>query len=595
MTVTLLTPGQLTGAPAGAEARAELLAGLPVVNTVLARLGFDAIVASALPEPDPRCGIGTATVIGVLVRNLALGRQPLYGLAAWAGGFDEALLGLDRGQAARLNDDRAGRALDELYAADRATMTTALSRAAISGYGISAAELHNDSTSLTLYGAYPDARRAPPGGGAGPPRPARGHSKDHRPDLKQLVWILTTCADGTVPFTYRMADGDTEDSGTHIATWESCRVIAGRAGFLYIADSKLATRGNMSHITSQGGRFLTVLPRSRKEDTQGRAWIAGGNIGWAEIARHLGRRKHGPPVTYQAVPAPRPSSEGYRIVWIRSTAKRAIDATARADQIARATTALAKLAGRLDAPRCQLKTRAAVEHAATQAVARASAARWVRFEITGQAITQHRQLRPGRPGPNTPYRTITRHRFTLSFTVDNAQAAHDAASDGCFPLITNDTQMTPAELLAAYKRQPRLERRHATFKGILRATPAELKNDTRIDALGFCLYTALLIHALIERQLRNAMAEAGLPGLPLYPEDRPCATPTAARVLKILSPLARTIICHSDQILTVVPPSLTTLQEQILTLLTVPAGAYQDLTPRPPSNPVTRPSSMCGT
>src|SRR5207237_688072 len=83
-----------------------------------------------------------------------------------------------------------GRALDELYLADRASMTTALSVAAVTAYGISPAELHNDSTSLRLYGAYracgadgragstgPDGG-APqdgpaPGGGAGPARPAR--------------------------------------------------------------------------------------------------------------------------------------------------------------------------------------------------------------------------------------------------------------------------------------------------------------------------------------------------------------------------------------------------------------------------------------
>ncbi len=163
-------------APAGpgAGARAELIGGLPVVNTVLARLGFDAIVTGGLGEPGRRCAIPAATVIGVLVRNLALGRRPLYALAQWAAGFDEAVAGLEAGQAARLNDDRAGRALDQLYAADRATMITALSAAAVSGYQISAAELHNDSTSLTLYGGYRDRGPGTPGGKAGPPRPAAG-------------------------------------------------------------------------------------------------------------------------------------------------------------------------------------------------------------------------------------------------------------------------------------------------------------------------------------------------------------------------------------------------------------------------------------
>jgi len=585
---TAQQPGACQAAPGQIFVEEARLAGLPVINTVLARLGLDAILAAGLPEPDPRCGTATATVTGVLVRNLALGREPLYALAGWAAGYDEALLGLGPGQAAMLNDDRAGRALDELYLADRASMTTALSVAAVTGYGISPAELHNDSTSLRLYGAYhargaadPAGSTGPdggapqdgpaPGGGAGPARPARGHSKDHRPDLKQLVWILTTCADGAVPFTFKMADGNTEDSTTHIATWKACRAIAGHPGFLYVADSKLATTANMTYIAGQGGRFLSVLPRSRKEDKDGRQWLAGQNPGWAEVMRRPGRRKLGPPVIYQAVPAPAPSAEGYRIVWIRSSAKRRLDALSRSDRIARATAALRELAQRLDAPRCKLKTRAAVENTAGQAAGQASP--WVRFEVTEQVTTQRKQVSRGRPGPGTRYQHIERHRFSLSFWVDQARAARDAASDGCYPLITNDTDLTPAGLLAAYKRQPRLERRHATFKGVLHATPAELKNDTRIDALGFCLYAALLIHALIERELRNAMTEAGVRHLPLYPEDRPCAAPTAARVLEILSPLTRTIIRHGDQA-TVVPPQLSALQKQILAMLGITPTIY---------------------
>jgi hypothetical protein len=88
----------------------ERISGLPVVNAVLGRLGFDELLTSYLPEPDSRCKLSSAKAIGVLVRNLALGRQPLYGLCAWAGGHDAALLGLDDGETGLLNDDRVGRA-----------------------------------------------------------------------------------------------------------------------------------------------------------------------------------------------------------------------------------------------------------------------------------------------------------------------------------------------------------------------------------------------------------------------------------------------------------------------------------------------------
>ena len=48
--------------PAGIEVRAELLAGLPAVNAVPERLGLGELVASYLPEPDPRCELAPGSV-----------------------------------------------------------------------------------------------------------------------------------------------------------------------------------------------------------------------------------------------------------------------------------------------------------------------------------------------------------------------------------------------------------------------------------------------------------------------------------------------------------------------------------------------------
>ena len=289
--------------PAALEVTHRIVGGLPVVNAVLGRLGVDELLSRYLPEPDPRVGLAPARVLGVLIRNLVVGREPLYGLAAWAERYEPDLVGLAPGEAVLLNDDRVGRALDELFSADRASLLTALSLAAIRVFRIDCSELHNDSTSLALYGAYRKAA-GQARGGVRPPLPARGHSKDHRPDLLQLVWILTVTEDGAVPLTYRLCDGSTEDSTTHVASWDSLVALLGRADFIYVADCKLATREAMGHIVNNHGRFLTVLPRTRKEDEAGRAWLASGGIDWKEIARQPGSRLGDPDEVYHAVEAP---------------------------------------------------------------------------------------------------------------------------------------------------------------------------------------------------------------------------------------------------------------------------------------------------
>jgi hypothetical protein len=80
--------------------------------------------------------------------------------------------------------------------------------------GVDTSRLHTDTTSIRFTGAYPDADGH---GRGGKPTPAivRGHSKDHRPDLKQLVWSSTVSADGAVPICHRVADGNTNDDELH--------------------------------------------------------------------------------------------------------------------------------------------------------------------------------------------------------------------------------------------------------------------------------------------------------------------------------------------------------------------------------------------
>ncbi len=196
------------------------LGALPLVNHFWDRIGLDALLARWLPGRDRRFRLDPAVAIRLVVVNLLVGRTPLYGLGEWATPFAPVLLGLaDADDVAWLNDDRIGRALQKLFEADRASLLTELIVGVVGEFGVDTSELHNDSTSVSVHGAYRSADGTPRGG-----KPTAavtfGHSKDHRPDLKQLVWILTVSADGAVPMAYRLADGNTSDDPTHVPTWD---------------------------------------------------------------------------------------------------------------------------------------------------------------------------------------------------------------------------------------------------------------------------------------------------------------------------------------------------------------------------------------
>ena len=157
-----------------------------MVNAFLDRVGLAALLARYLPHDDARLRLAPAAVIGVVVRNLLLAHRPVYALGEWAAPYEPGMLGLAGNDVAALNDDRVGRMLDRLFDADRASLLTETVLGVIRGFGIDVCQLHNDSTTITVTGAYPDAdgyRR----GGKATPAIRHGHNKDFRPDLKQLL------------------------------------------------------------------------------------------------------------------------------------------------------------------------------------------------------------------------------------------------------------------------------------------------------------------------------------------------------------------------------------------------------------------------
>ena len=548
---------------------------LPVVNHFLGRIGLDELLERYIPPADRRCRIAPSRALGLLLRNILLGRSPVYALEQWAAPFDPALLGVASSQIPLLNDDRIGRSLDRLFSADRASLLTEIVVRAVREFGIDLTQIHNDSTTITFSGEYAGAR-----GQARRGRPTlhitHGFNKDHRPDLKQLLWILTVSADGAVPVHFRACDGNTTDDQTHIDTWTTLRKIVKRADFLYVADSKLCTRPAMEHIARQGGRFLTVLPKTRREDTWFRNWVQTHSPRWTEVRRRRHpRREDGPPDIYRVVESPVRSAEGYRIVWVWSSLKAEQDQHSRQARIEKGILALEVLETRLRGKRSRFKDDASVSQAAETALQATGAQRWLDFTVHEVIEESFRQETQGRPGARTRYLRRQRRRFRIEWRPCPETIDYDAHTDGMFPLLTNDENLQAADMLEKYKYQPQLEKRHEQLKTVRAVTPVLLKSVSRIEALLMVYFLALLIDALIEREMRRAMKAARIASLPLYPEDRLCRAPTTARLLEILGDLRSNVLLRRNTVIQTFHPDLSDIQRDILRLLGVPLSAYE--------------------
>ena len=90
------------------------------------------------------------------------------------------------------------------------------------------------------------------------------------------------------------------------------------------------------------------------------------------------------------------------------------------------------------------------------------------MQVKTRQVAKHefRQERRGRPGRDTRYKRVSKRRLSLAWEVD--QLAIE--SDGMYPLLTNDRELSDAEILKAHKRQPIIEKRLVDTLQLMKAS-----------------------------------------------------------------------------------------------------------------------------
>jgi transposase len=546
----------------------------PLVQRFLDRLQLQTLFERFLPKATTGAPekLSCAATLTALVSHLLLGRQPLYAASEWFARRVPEHLGLLPEHLTLLNDDRLGRACTRLYEADGAPLLTAVVLQVIQEFAVELARFHNDSTSITFHGRY--VNQADAEEQDRPPLITHGHNKDHRPDLKQLLYCVTVSADGAVPIHFKTYDGNTTDDTTHIATWQCLYQLVGHANFLYVADCKLCSHGNLNYIAGRNGRFLTVVPRTRKETEWMRKYVLEQTVAWKVVRQEgKGRRKPKRLAVYEGFEYPQKCCDGYRLLWYRSSVKKADEAGSRARRLKKFRTwhkGFAATAQRRHFPseeKALNKGKAVLQENGVGA--------WVRMRVEKRTQVWEEQVGRGRPGPNTQQVQREETVYELIFEENSAAIAADEKFDGLFCLITNDEKLSLAEALANYKYQPFLEKRFEQLKSVFAVAPAWLKSPERIAGMLFVYYVVLLVQALLEREVRRQMKAAGIKSLPLYPEQRLCEAPTSELVLAAFEGHRRhRLLSHDGQVLRTFHDPLSDVAQQLLGLLGVSGAAY---------------------
>ena len=539
--------------------------GLPLIKKICERMGLSKVLAQHVPSHG-NDKVNIIDTLILLVYNLTLGKNPLYELSEWVESLDMRAIGYSLGMSSLFSDDRFGRALDRVYKVDRATLTTDIVTAFINEFSIKFERIHNDSTSVKAYGRYP-------GKTSTGLKLNNGFSKDHRPDLKQLVYCLSISADGAVPVHHKVYSGNRTDDTTHINTWNTLYKIRMSSNFLYVADSKLCTDKQLHYIDRQEGRAVTIIPETWSEVSEFKALLKKTKKTKIEIWRRKKPNSTNKNEYFSVFKGNYyTKTRGYRIHWIYSSEKRIRDHESRQERLKQAESSLMELNTRLNTR--TLKQGDNIESAVAKILSKYKVTDFFHIDIGSVTGTERIKIGRGRPNKNSKYKTINSIIYTLSWRRNIKELKDEAKLDGIFPLLSTDTKLTAKEVLQAYKFQPRLEKRFTQFKSIHNAAPMLFKNVTRIEANMFLFFIALAVQALLEREVRNKMKELGNEDLLIYPEARTSVHPTTNKILNNFEQISTYSIIENGVTIEEFKDELTETQKIILNYLDISEEEY---------------------
>ena len=520
------------------------VAHLPLMLGVLRHLEVATVIDHLLP-PHPAhvlsCGRGVeAWVLAILDGDHALYK---VGQRLDARGMLDLLQpGLTR---ASLHDDRLGHILDALFAANLNKVFSAVALKALEVYAIPTPWLHQDTTTIALYGAYEDEPKT-----VGAPRPAYGHSKDGRDDRKQVLLSLGVSGDGGLSLRVGLRDGNRSDSVETPLAIEECLALGLDGVRGIVADSKAYSRRTLGWCLDHGIGLVTLVPRTCAVRQELEAW------GQQQSALPLlvekpGRTQDEGPRHWHGHSVLRPVEVEYSDGRVGSEALRfvVVHASQLAQQQTQAyTAAQAKEAEAITAHvkhvqaqwfACEADAAAAIaeyEHRGPGRRGRRPQG-WrhhvVRYHVVADT-RRTRRARRGRPAKTELPPTEAGDRFV----VEGEALANPEEDNGWAVLATTigAEVCADAEILEAYQEQhTTVEPGFRWIKHPAAIAPVWLEKPARIAALAMLTVIGFLVYSVIQRQVRLylRMHDQQSPG-----NKGMTAPPTAAVVLALFAQVA---------------------------------------------------------
>jgi transposase len=525
--------------------RVAPVAHLPLVWGVLRKLEIATLIDSIIPPHQDQV-VSAGRAVEALVLSILDGHHALYKIGRR---LDERgmLPLLQPGLAPEsLHDSRLGQTLDALYDANLHTVFSAMALRALDIYRIGTPWLHQDTTTISFYGAYDDGEGDHKG-----PRPTYGYSKDGRGDLKQVILSLGVSGDGGIPLRMGLHDGNRSDT-VDIPQAMAQSAALGLDGLRgLVADSKAYTPRTLGLCRETGMGLVTLVPRTCAIRQEVESW-GQQQPSLPLLLEKAGKRRSDAPRRWYGRSVTRQveveDGQGQvtlapmRFVALYSTQLAQRHAEAHATQQHKEAKSLATHIAQVESRpfACQADAEGAIAAYEGRSPGRRGRAAipW-RYHKVGYEVESHlqRQKRTQRGRPRKGEKPQEETVYHLKVTTQALAAP--VATLGWLVLATTieESLCSDAEIVRAYRDQTTtVERGFRWIKNPAAIHPVWLEKRERIAALAMLTVVGLLVYGLIQRQVRQYLQEheATIPG-----NKGETDNPTATVVFESLATLIR--------------------------------------------------------
>jgi len=489
---------------------------LGVVSGTIKRLGIVEYIDSRIAGHSQEAITVGEGVAGLIINGLGFSHRPLYLVPQFFENKPLDILFRPGVEAAHFNRFKLGRVLDELHEYGSSLLFSEIALLVCDQEGISTQYQHLDSSSFVVTGEYESSVEESTANEESPAdekataviQMKHGYSKDHRPDLKQVVLELIVSQDGGVPLMCQAWDGNASDNTIFKERSEALvkQLAEGDSPRYLIADSKLYTEANAVNLARLP--YITRIPETIKQVSEqvAQAWQM---KAWQSHGEKQYQCFH---LTHYDI------KQRWLVVYTPTSWQRAVKQVDKAVQ--KEADTLSKALRHLQAQRFETPAQAV---AALQKLFKKSHY----HELTGCQLTLHFMFaQKGRPAADA--QPIAQHwqiTATYRFEPQRQQTAYQ--QHACFVIGSNSSpeELTDTDLLDHYAEQDQAERGFRFLKDPFFFTAAFfVKLAHRLQALLMVMTLALLVYAVAQRHLRQQLAQqsATLPNQ----IGQPTATPT---------------------------------------------------------------------